>query len=400
MPWIIKYAPKNLKEFVNQKTALQVFLKWYKNFKPGSKATLLYGPPGTGKTVLVKAFANQNNLDLIEMNASDFRTADKIREVFGHSMTQASLFKRGKIFLIDEVDGISGREDRGGVGEIIKIIKKSLYPIVLTANDPWNPKLRTLRNYCTLIPLNKIPTRDIIKRLLYICSKEKIKADMNALKQIAERSKGDLRAAINDLETVSRGKSKITLKDLEVLGYREKEEEIFNVLKIVFKSKSILATKISIMNSDKDPDEIFWWIEENISREYEKIEEIYKAYEFLSKADLFRKRISSRQNWKLLSYMIELMGGGVAIAKKEMYRKFTKFQRPKKLKILGETKLERADIKDALFKLSEELHCSTKTIRRDFLFLLKTIAKNKKLKKSLLNSYNLSEKQFDSLISI
>jgi len=145
MVWTVRYKPKNLKEFVNQQDAVEIFLKWIKKWKRGDKPLLFYGPPGTGKTVLLQAYAIENNLEFIEMNASDWRSASQIQEVLGQSMLQTSLFKKSKIFLIDEVDGLAGRGDLGGVGEIIKIIKESRYPCVLTANNAYNAKLRNLR---------------------------------------------------------------------------------------------------------------------------------------------------------------------------------------------------------------------------------------------------------------
>ena len=181
--WTIKYKPKNLKEFVDQKEAVEKFLKWIKNWKPGSKALLFYGMPGVGKTALVEAYASEKNLDLIQLNASDYRSATQIREVLGRSMQQQSLFRRGKIFLIDEIDGIAGREDYGGVGEIIKIIRESRFPIVLTANDPYEQKLRSLREYCILVEFKKIPVWDVEKRLAEICRKEGIKADRKVLRE-------------------------------------------------------------------------------------------------------------------------------------------------------------------------------------------------------------------------
>jgi replication factor C large subunit len=120
--FVIKYRPKSLKDFVNQKEALAKFLEWYKKWKPGSKAALLYGKPGTGKTCLVEAFARDENLELIQMNASDTRSKKQIEEVFGYASSVASFFKKGRIFLIDEVDGIAGKEDAGGISAIIKII--------------------------------------------------------------------------------------------------------------------------------------------------------------------------------------------------------------------------------------------------------------------------------------
>ena len=367
MSWPQKYAPKSLKEFVNQKQALEVFLKWIKDWKPGKKALIFYGPPGTGKTALIQAFTSEKKLDFIEMNASDYRSADQIREILGQSMKQKSLFGRGKIFLLDEIDGIAGAEDRGGIAEIIKIIQESAFPIVLTCNNPWDPKLRALRNYCQLVEFKKIHVFDIEKRLKQICENEKIIAEKEVLREIAKRAEGDLRAAINDLETIASGRKKITLKDLEVLGSREVEASVFDVLKTIFKTKSSLAAKLSISNVDKDPEEIFWWIENNISREYEKPEEIAKAFEILSKADLFRQRVVKRQDWSLKKYMIDLMTAGVANAKKEMYKKFTKYQYPSRLILLGRTKLERKEEKEKLLELSKKLHCSTKKIRSEFL---------------------------------
>lgn len=370
MIWSQKYAPKSLREFINQQKALGIFLRWIKNWKPGMKCLLFFGPPGVGKTCLLQAYAREKKLDFIEMNASDYRSGRKIREVLGESTKQKSLFGRGKILAIDEVDGITGKEDKGGIKELIKIIKESNFPIVLIANDPWQPKLRPLRNYCILVEFKKLSVHDIEKRLEQICKNEGIEYEKEAIKEIARMSKGDLRGAINDLETAAKLKKRISIKDL-AFSQREVEASIFDALKIIFKTRSILAAKLSINNVDKDPDEIFWWIENNITQEYEHPEELAKAYDALSKADLFRQRVRFRQNWKLKGYMIDLMTGGVAVAKRNTYRKFTKYQFPSKIKILGQTKLQRKEEKEILLKLSKQLHCSTEKVRKEFLPYLK-----------------------------
>ena len=375
MPWTEKYAPQKVIEVVGQKKAVNQFLIWLKSWKPGKKVALFHGPAGTGKTALVEALGKEKNLEIIEMNASDYRSASQIKEVLSQSVKQKSLFKKGKIFFIDEIDGLAGQEDRGGTGEIIKIIKESQYPIILTANNPWDVKLRSLRGYCQLIRFGKVFYWDVIKRLQYICEKEKIKCDKEIITQIAKMSEGDLRSAINDLETLARDKKEITLKDLESLGNREREMNIFDVLKIIFKTKTAMSAKLSIQNTDKDPEEIFLWIEQNIINEYEKPDEIAKAYEMLSRADLFMQRIKNRQEWKFEKYMIDLMTAGVALAKKEMYRKFSRYQYPDRMKFLGRTKVERTEEKQRLLNLSRELHCSTKKIREEFLPFFRVVEK-------------------------
>ena len=367
MPWTEKYAPQKVVEVVGQNKAVEKFLTWFRAWKPGKKAALFHGSAGVGKTCLVEALGKEKNLEIIEMNASDYRTASQMKEVMGQSMKQMSLFKKGKIFLIDEIDGIAGREDRGGTRELIKIIKESQYPIVLTANNPYDQKLRSLRSYCLLIPFTKVYYWALVNRLNLICQQEGLKCEKDVLRQIAKRSSGDLRSAINDLESLARESKQIKLTDLEKLGEREREISIFDALKIIFKTKTALAAKLSIQSVDKDADEIFWWIEQNILNEYENSEEIAKAYEMLSRADIFRNRINIRQNWKYKKYMIDLMTGGVAISKEEMYRKFSRYQYPDKIKFLGRTKMSRREEKEKLAELSKKLHCSTKKIREEFL---------------------------------
>ncbi|MBI2543429.1 MAG: replication factor C large subunit [Candidatus Aenigmarchaeota archaeon] len=364
--WINRYKPQNMNEYVGQKEAVDTFLKWIKNWKQG-KSLLFHGPPGTGKTCLIETFSKENNYEFIEMNASDFRSKKEIENVLGQSMKQASLFGKRKIFLIDEIDGLAGRQDLGGVGAIIQIIKESRFPVVLTCNNPYDQKLQTLRTYSQLTQFKKFSVFDIERHLKRIAENEGVVIDKEILRQLSKRSEGDLRSAVIDFESLGRSKKEIKQNDIEVLSYREREQNIFDALRMIFKTSTALSAKLSINNVDKDPEEIFWWIENNIANEYEDVEEIAKAYDILSKADLFRQRIKSRQNWKFLAYMIDLMTGGVAVSKKEMYKKFTRYQYPSNMIVLGGSKIERKEEKERLLELSRQLHCSTRKIRKEFL---------------------------------
>ncbi|OGI15921.1 hypothetical protein A3K63_01020 [Candidatus Micrarchaeota archaeon RBG_16_49_10] len=372
--WTSKHKPKKTSEIVGQKKGLDSFLIWHRGWKPGKKPALIHGPPGSGKTSLVEAFAEEKGLEIIELNASNYRTASAIKEVIGNSLSQASLFKKGKIFLIDEVDGASGREDKGGIKEILGLIASSKHPMVFTCNDIWNPKLSGLRNACEMIQFGKVDYWSAIRRLDEISKKENMTASKDILSNIAKRAGGDLRSAINDLQTFSQKKD-LVISDLDSIGERETDANIFDVMKIIFKTSSGLAAKLSIENVEKSPDEILWWIEENIVNEYERPEELAKAYEALAKADLFFARIRSRQNWKLMKYAIDLMTSGVAVSKKEMYRKFSKYQYPSKIKYLSITKGKRFKENAELAELGKILHCSSKKVRREYQPFLKNMVK-------------------------
>ncbi len=384
-----KYRPKKLSEYVGQEKSKQEFLEWIKNWKSG-KAVIFHGPPGVGKTSLIYAFALENLLDLIETNASDLRSSKELKETISSSVSQKSLFNRGKIFLFDEIDGISGYEDKGGVGEMINIINESKYPIVMIANDPFSKRLIELRKKADLIGFKKLTVWDVTKKLQNIADAEKISMNREHIHVIAQKSQGDLRSAINDLEIILKS-VKISAEDVKRIGLREREVNIFEALKEIFKTNSIMSAKFSIGSVHKDPEEIFWWIENNIINEYESPEEIANAYEMLSRADIFRHRIISRQNWKFLAYMIDLMTGGVATSKKRPYQKFTRYQYPQNIAIMGRTKAERTSAKEVFSVMTKELHCSSRKLKWDFLPYLRIIARKESFRKNILESFGLDE---------
>lgn len=214
-----KYKPKKLLEVIGQKEIIVNTYNWLKKWKPG-KALMIYGSTGTGKTLIVQLMAKENNMSLLEINSSDDRSASFIKEVLVPASKEGSLSKK-RLILIDDVDNLS---ERGGIAEIIKIIRGSSYPIILTANNAYDPKLRTLRSYCELLRIRKIYVNLIEKTLNQIALREKIKIDKDSLRNIALNSDGDIRSALNDLENLSTSK-------------REREKSIFETLRVVFQGK-------------------------------------------------------------------------------------------------------------------------------------------------------------------
>jgi replication factor C large subunit len=346
---IKKYKPKNVREVVGQKEIIEKVNKWSEN---PEKPLLLHGPPGIGKTIIVEAIANNKNIKLLEINASDSRNASTLKEKLNY-IKEGSLFKK-RLVLIDEIDGLT-REDRGGVSQIIKIINSSNIPIILTANNAYSPKLKPLRNYCELIKMNRIPSNLIYNRLKEICYKEKLKINDEVIRNISENSNGDLRSAINDLETKG-------------LSTREREVDIFNVLKIIFKTQDLKTALKVLYDSDKNLDEIFWWVEQNVANEYEKPGEIAEAFELLSRADLFRAKIIKNQNYRFKKYMADMIAG-IAMVKEKPYRKFVSYKYPDRIAILGRTKIQRGKENKKLEELGKHLHCSKRTVRNQLPYL-------------------------------
>ncbi len=379
IPWTLKYRPKTLIEVIDQEEAKSKVIEWLNKWPNVSKkALLLYGPPGCGKTSLVEAIANEYGYELIEMNASDFRRKTDIERIALRASTSHSLFGfNKKMILLDEIDGISAREDEGALEAIQELIEKSNAPIIMTANNPWNQNLRILRDLAEFVQLKKLTKTDMRSMLMRICKAEKIICNEDAINYIIERSEGDLRAAINDLQSVGEGFSEVTLERTKLLlRPRDKEKDPFETLRSIFSANYSWQAKAVINQSQLDYEQLKMWLEENIPLQYTNLEDLERAFEALSKADLYIGRIAKTGDWDLLSYAIDLMTAGIALSaknsSKDKYR-WIKYSFPQRILLASKLKEIRSIRDDIAQILAYHLHVSTSVAKNEIIPLLKTI---------------------------
>ncbi|TRO46134.1 replication factor C large subunit [Candidatus Bathyarchaeota archaeon] len=381
IPWTQnKYRPRHLDDIAGNKEPLISFRKWLSSWEKGipkKKAVLLYGPAGTGKTVTAEAASRDLNFDLVEMNASDKRTTASIGRIVGAAVGQSSLLGKKRMILLDEVDGIDSRADRGAVEAIVSAIKNTKWPIVLTANDPWNPRLAPLRNTCLMIQFKKLGLRDSIPYLKKICEKESLEIDDRALKFIVERNEGDMRSIINDLQTLSTGKKKISYDDVTWLGWRDRKSNIFEVLGNVFKAKTCNWARKAVELSEVDYEMLFEWIYENAPTQLSDPRDRVKALQALAKADLFLKRIRQTQNWRLLSYALDFMTAGVAMSREYTKSGWVKMRFPERIKLRAQARRERSLRTSIGRKIAAKNHLSTSRSIQYFIPYIKQIFNNK-----------------------
>ena len=343
-----KYKPKKIEGVISQKSIVEKIIEWLEKWKPG-KALMLYGPTGVGKNLIVELITKERGLNLLEINASDKRDAASVKRLIP-ATKDSSLFG-GRLILIDEADNLSV-SDRGGPAEMIDIIKESVYPVILIAENPYNKKLRTLRSYCDLLKFRKVPKNILERYLSGIAEKERLKLDENVIREIAENSDGDVRSAINDLEMRSS-------------GYREREKNIFETLQAIFKGN--IKDALNTMSlSDKNLDDVFWWVEQNITNEYTNTEDIATALDFLSKADMFRGRIYKFQNFRFKKYMRDMIA---ALSTLESKKRFTMYKPPDRFIILGRTKKKREEAEEFYGELADQLHCSKRKVKEQMPYL-------------------------------
>jgi replication factor C large subunit len=253
-----------------------------------------------------------------------------------------------------------GKEDYGGVQAIVMTIRETKQPIVLIVNDYYELSRRSpaIKGLCKSIRFSKIPKVTVIKLLKQVCQNEDITVSNETLRTLAEHSGGDLRSALNDLQSLSMGKKKITEKDTTVLGHRDTSVNIFKALQGIFRATSFKGAKESAYNLDEAPDHLLLWIDENLPIEYKKPEDLANAYIPLSKASIYLGRVRRRQHYRFWSYANDLMTAGVALSKTGSYRGYTKYQFPQWLTKMSRSRGTRALHRSLNTKLSKYCHTS------------------------------------------
>ena len=386
--WTEKYRPKHLRDVVGNDRALSTLQTWAQQWThgiPEKKAVILSGKPGTGKTSSALALARDLGWTVIELNASDARnetnikhiaTAGAINETFDN-FGRFTPSKRGghKLIILDEADnlfeklekGESGSElsDRGGKKAIIETIQMTHQPIILIVNDYYDlikgggEPLKTL---CTLITFYEVSTFQIMELLKHICREENIQADVKILQTIGDRCKGDVRSAVNDLQTIGANRHRIGMEDLDVLGYRDRETLIFDALREVFKTTSMQASRECINQVDVDPGTFLLWVAENLPREYLDSQDLVRGYEAIAQADVFFGRANRWRHYELWSYACDLMSLGVSTARTHTYGN-DRYMFPTWMKEMKSHQSQRLVQESVLKKLGRLHHISAEKTR-------------------------------------
>ena len=200
--------------------AKQWLSQWDRNSrKVGAKRGLfLEGRPGIGKTILAYLLAEKYGYRVVEVNTSDERGKESLELILLQSTSDSLL--GSNLILIDEVDGIDGRVEKGGTPVILSMLSRTACPIILTAND-WKKSLQGIKNRCLVLRMRKLTQQQIYDRLRYIADREYAALDHRVIESISTNVDGDLRAAMNDLES------------FQLRNVRRTEPHLFDLSKIV-----------------------------------------------------------------------------------------------------------------------------------------------------------------------
>ena len=216
---------------------------------------------------------------------------------------------------MDEIDGMAGNEDKGGIKALIDIAKRTKVPIIFICNDIYSPKLKSLINYCYDIRFFRPEKRQIVFKLIEICKKEKIFIDNKTLNYIVENFNNDIRQIINYLDLCSR--SKKYLSDLKSNSENVKKDKSvtvgsFEICKILLNrietAKLNFGQKLDLFFVDFDliPNMIYEnyilteIINNNSPNKTESLSKIIQGLDHMSLGDVIEDRMKSQMDWSLL----------------------------------------------------------------------------------------------------
>ncbi len=309
--WTYKYKPESIVDFIGNEEPRLHTIKWLLNWVKGTKPILLIGPPGVGKTSFVHCLSRDFDYDCIELNASDTRNKDSLEHSIVPIFNNSSIFGKKVLLFIDEVDGISGREDSGGLDTLIKLLKNSNIPIVIAANTR-NNKIKDLMKNCKVLEYNSIGQRQLNMFLRYIIKKMSLSMDDKIIDYIVKHCNGDVRKLLNMLQsfvsgylTSSLNLSKIDIEEgLNQFFTASSITEAYNALNKV--DSSLPDTRLGLTPEERRKDLINAIYSSVINAKLD-ISSLADVLDNLSKIDISIGRINLNRSWHLMRYVNHML---------------------------------------------------------------------------------------------
>eukprot|EP00118_Oscarella_pearsei_P009267 m.52473 g.52473 ORF g.52473 m.52473 type:complete len:919 (+) comp34211_c0_seq2:32-2788(+) len=339
MLWVDKYKPRSTKEIIGQqgeRSNVKKLTNWIQRWnsvhvlktRRGSKedgsmfkAVLLSGPPGVGKTTSASLVCKEAGYSFIEFNASVTRSKKTLE---GELMNALGTHDIGNLFrgdhsgekqavIMDEVDGMSGTEDRGGIQELISLIKSSSIPLICICNDRQHPKIRSLANHCYDLRFQRPRVGQIKGAMMKIAFREKVNIKAPAIELIATAANGDIRQTLHHLAMWSASGKSVSFEDAKGEAQKSKKQlkvTPFEACRLVFSSqtqKKSVSEQADLFFQDYSLMPLFAWENYPQVKPVKARDNPKKALALLSRAadsfsygDIIEKSIHRKQAWDLL----------------------------------------------------------------------------------------------------
>lgn len=201
LPWVEKYRPVTLDDVVSHKDITSTIEKFIeKNRLPH---LLFYGPPGTGKTSTILAVARRiygpsYRKQILELNASDDRGIDVVREQIKQFAETRTLFAKGfKLIILDEADMMT-QAAQAALRRVIEHYTRNVRFCIIC--NYVNKIIPAIQSRCTRFRFSPLPILEVKKRVDNVIDAERVKITDDGKGALLKLSKGDMRRALNVLQ--------------------------------------------------------------------------------------------------------------------------------------------------------------------------------------------------------
>jgi replication factor C large subunit len=332
MIWSDVYRPANIQDMVGNEAARISVIKWLMNWFDGTRPILMIGPPGVGKTTLVKTLAYQYGYDLIEMNASDTRNRAVLTETIVPILTNRSLIAEKTLLFLDEIDGISGRQDAGGIESLIALIKEPTVPILMASNTK-DSKLKGLAKFCKVVEFDRVHPSLLLLYLNRILELEGKKMRFEDKAAVLKSANGDVRSLLNIVQAKMSGYE--SDRDLPLEIDIAQAVANFSTANTIVEAKQILMSvdggysdpRFGQSPEDRRKDILYAFFSSLVNSNIES-EKMAEALDVISMCDLIVGRAYKNRHWTLLKYLNDILSYALFNALSGQMIKYSQYSLP------------------------------------------------------------------------